>query len=320
MSLTRDVLRQRCGDEAQVAPATFPWLWEVGSVTSDAGVTSERGRRALGELLRPPRELAVAEAILTARCMERNGFRYPPLKVVIRARPHQSTVAGALIGAEPLGLDEARAHGYRYRIRTQPARPGEDIPALVAGYLATLTEDRQRVYGETLSPANAPTEQITLFDGMTVGIPTAGCAAVARAALFGSARDFLRWHYVPQGIRRCGRSDAHDDPAVRGATGVYAAGMRCAGYSVDGPGQATRAAAERFGLGWDEPCEQERAMAVADAEWQARSRLHEALDDLRLRDAAEWVATHVDELEELRDFQRTALHRARQIVDGNASV
>ena len=61
-------------------------------------------------------------------------------------------------------------------------------------------------------------------------------------------------------------------------------------------------------------------MAVADAEWQARSRLHEALDDLRLRDAAEWVATHVDELEELRDIQRTALHRARQIVDGNASV
>jgi hypothetical protein len=267
----------------------------------------------LSELLRPPLELAVAEAILIARCMERSGFRYPPAEVLRRHRPNPSTVAGALAGTNPLSLEEAQAHGYRYRINQQ-LPSGEDAQALVEEYLATLSEDQQSAFDEALSPSEGPAEELELFDGMLVGIGTNGCTARARATLFGSPRDFLRWCYVPQGIHRCGLTEPLDEPAVRAATRQYAAGMRSAGYTVDGPSQAVGAAAERFGLGWHEPTEQERAMAVADAEWQARSGLHELLDEVQLRDAANWVSTHLDELEELRDLQRTALKRALQII------
>jgi hypothetical protein len=226
---------------------------------------------------------------------------------------------GALAGTRPLRLEEAQAHGYRYRINPLPP-PGEDAQALVGEYLATLSEDEQRAYSEALRPSRAPTEEVELFDGTRVGIPTAGCAALARTSLFGSPRDFLRWFYVPQGIRRCGLADPQDEPAVREAADQYAAGMRSAGYAVDGPGQAVRVAKERFGPGWHEPTEPERAMAVADAEWQARSRLHELLDELRLRDAADWVTTHLDELEQLRDIQRIALNRALKIIESSRSA
>ena len=271
------------------------------------------GRAVLGELLRPPQELSVAEAILTARCMQREGFRYPRLEAVRRAWKKPSTPVGALVGAEPLSLEEAQKHGYRYRINPQPP-PAEDADVLEERYLETLTEERARAYSEALAPSKSDVAQLELFDGMTVEAATTGCVAFARAALFSSARDFLRWYFIPQGIWRLGRADPEDDPAVQAAGKQYVAGMRSAGYKVDGPGQATRAAAERFGLGWQQPSAEECAMAAADAEWQARSRLHEVLDDQQLQDAADWVTTHLGELEQLRDLQHDAMKRALQII------
>src|SRR6185437_15346549 len=106
-------------------------------MASAAPSASERVRALLGELLCPPRELADAEAILIARWMERNGFRYPRAEVRGRDRPGPSTVVGSLAGTRPLSSEEAQAHGYRYRVNRQ-LPPGEDAQALVEEYLATL--------------------------------------------------------------------------------------------------------------------------------------------------------------------------------------
>ncbi len=178
---------------------------------------------------------------------------------------------------------------------------------------------------------------VTGLDGSVREVPTRGCAAAARSAIYGSVRRFISVAEFPAYLFRFG-NQIYADPAVKAALSAYSDCMKRSGYAATGPAQAFAAAQVRFGtpsasVGPPTPAangrgtssspvaalsrtvsQAERAMAVTDATCQTTSRLASAWDEAGFSAASTWIRGHRAALLALAKIQRRSVLRARMLL------
>jgi hypothetical protein len=266
----------------------------------------------LVSLLNHPPELLWAERKVTAECMAKQGFRYPPYELGRRTDPEDSNLAGVAL----LTVPEAQQRGYGLHISSSPDPQALDPDAATAQYLATLTPAEQQRYHTVLDPGRAQAE-VELSGGVRASASIEGCVAEGRAHVYGSVENFLKLFYLPQGIRQFSEQ-ALRAPAVTEARRAYARCMRSAGYRVESPADALDLARTNFGTtrtAEGTVSDAERGMAVADATCQAEADLHRVIDDALVQAGSAWLNEHEGEILGLADLQREALDRARLVLE-----
>lgn len=280
----------------------------AGNTSVDAPV-----RRAFEALMRPPVQLAAAEAVATARCMERRGFRYPTAAAMVPIRAVTPRRLGGL--GRPLQVEEAESEGYGFRITP---RPGTDPTDQVQShYISSLSPSEREDYHRALAPEGGLSVQVELPAGMVVGAAAAGCVAWAREVVYGSVETYLRLAYVANEVPHVADAAiAHG--RVRAALRAYATCMAGKGIPVKTPMLAVQLAEQRFG--GTRPAagpvsEEEREMAVADAICQQNTGINEAIDDAVVETAASWINGEASRLLGLAAQQHQALERANKLLD-----
>lgn len=272
-------------------------------------------RAALSSLVDLPAELSWAELKATSDCMAEHGFRFPPYEVGLSSSTTQGPGdLGVFTGF--LTIPEAQQYGYGRLVASMADPDAPDPDQAQQQYLATLTQEDEQRYLKALEPATGSSARVTLPDGSIVGAANEGCFAEARRRVYGSVDQFLELVYLPQGISQFA-DEVHDDDAVEEAGTAYLSCLAESGYSLGHVGEAEEIAAERFATNrtpTGSPSEEERAMAVADATCQERSRLHQAYDNALIRAGSSWVNDNEGQLLALADLERTALVRAKRIL------
>lgn len=138
----------------------------------------------------PSPDLARAETTLIERCMGKAGFQYP------QSVTSQGTLTGSIFGlAGELTLQEARTYGYGPEIKRVSGAQSVSDP--VSKYVGTLSAtDRSRFEMALVGPESSFTD-LRGMDGAVVSVPTKGCVAAARNAIYGSAQGFVSLARVP---------------------------------------------------------------------------------------------------------------------------
>lgn len=278
------------------------------------------GCQAVGGDAEPVRELEPAElhvldraeAVLTASCMRRRGFRHEPPELASRLDPSP--------GAYPFGLDDltyARRHGYgivegaaeegRLR-RTDPNRK----------YVSSLPADRRTAYNKTLTGDQSDVLRVRLPTGPELLIPRDGCLAEAQRELYG---DFDRWSRAKAVVDNL-RSEI--DPAVgenaryQKALRRWSACMRSKGHSYAGPGPIRREIAEAIAApGADRLKTQARetTLAVAEAECARGTGLVRTARDLERVAESRIRQRRQADIETVQAARLSALPLARSLVN-----
>lgn len=249
---------------------------------------------------------------MTAKCMSRSGFEYPPYAVSQPAIGTTGTIGGFGI---PLTVQQAQRHGYEGRISRQT---DTEIDA-EASYVATLSQSRQALYRDTLDDSRSPRVLLRLPPRLEFSAFSRGCIAEGRIAVFGSVLNFLRLFYYPQQVTQFG-DDALRDSGTIAAMSRYSDCMRAAGVDVKSPSKAIRLAERMFGsaAAGASPSDAERVMAVTDATCQSTSRVYETLEESVLRAASTWLNDHEDEILALAEIQKNvARPRAERTLQGS---
>jgi hypothetical protein len=273
----------------------------------------EAVRIAFEALMRPPVQLAIAEARVTSRCMQGRGFRYPAAEALDRVPSATPSRLGGL--GRPLHLEEATRVGYGFRISP---RPGTDPVERASGrYLSSLSHAEQAAYQHALAPDGSRGVRVELSGGLVVGAASQGCVAEARKAVYGSVQTFLRLAHVASEVPRVADA-AMRHRRVRAAVRAYSGCMAGKGIPVGTPMLAVKLAEERFGGTRPEigpVSDAERDMAVADAICQQRTGVNEAIDDAVIDAASWWLRDEAPRLLELAALQGNAVESAREILE-----
>ena len=309
----------RMGGPRILVLGAFVWSMACSSVRDPSGSpNTESVRAAIRALALPDPFLGRAEAELTAHCMARYGFAYPTAEV--SGEDYGRSVFG-LAGRLTPGF--ARTHGYGQAIEDATG-PSPFDP--IATYLAGLSSvDQRRFYAVLAGPEDAYIG-VEGLDGRVIEVPTRGCAAVARNALYGSVATFISIARFPPYLFRFG-DEIRSDSEFLAAQKRYSSCMRGEGYEVKGTGAAIELARSRFGsipAHLDERTgvysrlvtAGERAMAMADVQCQRTSDVYDAWDEAGFRAAEGWIQRHASEILTLGELQEKSVRRARNILAG----
>jgi hypothetical protein len=239
--------------------------------------------------------------------------------------------------AGKLSLQEAQARGYGREIQRTPH--GQDVPDPVSEYLTTLSaSDRHRFFATLVGPQSAYV-RVKGLDGRVVEVPTQGCSATARNAVYGSVENFVSLARFPAYLFHYS-DQIYADPRFKSAQTAYASCMKSAGYDVRGPGEARDLAQARFGVSptvvgrnrvvtpsspptaapSSSPngtvSDEERAMAVTDATCQQSSGVYAAWDEAGFAAASSWINDHEGQILALEELQQKSIARAEKILAG----
>jgi hypothetical protein len=241
-------------------------------------------------------ELADAEAELTRRCMEREGFQL------------HLTKPPAGPPALPYGNDDLRF-----------ARcSGLGLPTVDTGklreadpnirYVASLPAERQRAYGRALNGDPQQAMSAQLPDGSTDNMSRIGCSASAQSELYGDGERWFRVgaivNYLPaEYLPKVGA-----DRRFRTALAAWTACMRRAGHPVSGPDQL-RAGFPAFRA---VPSAEEIAAAIDEATCSRTSQLTATGLRLEREHQAMVYRAHRDLVLEYQTLSVAALARARR--------
>ncbi|TCC37171.1 hypothetical protein [Kribbella sindirgiensis] len=269
------------GCASEPAPAAAPE--RTSSVVPRPLTTGERA------------ELEEAEAELTRRCMEREGFQL------------YLTKPPAGPPALPYGNDDVR-----FARRSGLGLATVDSVKLRAAdpnirYVESLPADRQAAYGRALNGDPKQAMSAQLPDGSTDNMSRVGCTASAQAELYG---DGERWfqvsaivNYLP--AEYLPKIDA--DRRFRTALANWTACMRRAGHPVSSPAQlrtgfpAFRAA----------PSAKEVAAAIDEATCSKATQLTATGKRIEREHQARVYRAHRDAVLEYQTLSVAALDRAR---------
>ena len=253
-------------------------------------------------LLNPPPVLSQAEQIVTARCMRREGFRYP----LPAARPDFDTPT--TLAGQPLAIETARLEGYGF------SQMRDDD---VQKFLSRLGPKRRARAREALEPARGSTVSVTFAGSYEVSAGRHGCVAEGRIATYGSVRKFLVVWYGPQVIQT--QIQTYIEEAVRArevveGTALYSACMQAAGFPAASPRDAWQAARDRFARASGNVSVAQRRMAMADAECQARSQIYQRTSRALAKVGRDVIRRSSARLQMMMDIERSSVPRAEAIV------
>lgn len=163
-----------------------------------------------------------AEYRLVRRCMADAGFEYP-------APPDGAVVAKATPFLAPA---ELRRSGYGFDwAAAARSWSSTNRPEGPADLTADMDPTRAKAFNEALSgPESGPTATLESGGGDTSSLPLEGCTADARAELFGSVMNALRYDRAEQSISGQAMSEAlQEDEAYADAAEAWRACMLAAG-------------------------------------------------------------------------------------------
>ncbi|MGH4022820.1 MAG: hypothetical protein ACRDT0_27005 [Pseudonocardiaceae bacterium] len=252
---------------------------------------------ALRTIAGQPIELGVAEAHAIQRCLETKGFDAP------LPRPVVGSIANL-----PLRVEEQHAarRGYGDTI-TRGADPTEDP---LNRYARTLSPTRRDQFERAVDDLTATRVQFTTPGGWAVGAATLGCAAEARATVYGSVENWLIAYYLPQDLND-DAAKVYTHPSVSAAAVTYHECMTERGHPFRYPQDAVQHAQQASVVDqMTQPSHQEILIATADAQCQKVSGLLRTIHLVLEHDAREWIIQN-----------RSLVRRAAIIVEqarGNA--
>jgi hypothetical protein len=245
----------------------------------DPPVPTPAALAALRTIAVQPIELGMAEAHAIQRCLRSKGFD----------APLPSPVVGS-IATLPLPAEEQQAarHGYGDAI-TRGTDPTEDP---LDRYARTLPAIQRNRFDRVIDDLTAPRVQFITPDGWAVGAATLGCAAKARAAVYGSVENWLIAYYLPQDLND-DAANVYTHPPVNAAAVTYHQCMTERGYSFRYPQDAFQHA-QRTSVKITvdltvQPSPQEIHIATADAQCQKASGLLRIIQLALERDTREWI-------------------------------
>ncbi len=216
--------------------------------------------------------LDVAENQLIAQCMRRAGLSYPDVPPPRDDRP----VVGLVRASAPLRVEDARREGYPDSVMIAASRQGP-----VEAHADALPPESRERFHEVLRGDTGTDVRVTLAGGFETAASSGGCVGSARKELYGSVANFLTVFYTAELAQRQA-SGADRDQEVVAAYESYAQCMGVKGHRVAAP-------AEAIALAKKHPSE-EVALATADAECRAATRLHELREAAADRIVRRWLA------------------------------
>lgn len=234
---------------------------------------------ALHTIAVQPIELGVAEAHAIQRCLGSKKFD----------APLPSPVVGSVANL-PLPTEEQQAarHGYGHAI-TRGTDPAEDPLDRYVRALSPVQRDR---FDRVIDDITAPRVRFTTPGGWAVSAATLGCAAEARAAVYGSVENWLIAYYLPQDLND-DAANVYTHPSVSAAAITYHQCMTKRGYPFHYPQHAFQHAQQAsVEITVDlatQPSPQEIRIATADAECQKASGLLRTIQLVLERNAREWI-------------------------------
>ncbi len=234
---------------------------------------------ALHTIAVQPIELGVAEAHAIQRCLRSKGFDAPLPSPVV------GSVANLPLPAEE---QQAARHGYGDAI-TRGTDPTEDPLDRYALALSPVQRDR---FDRVIDDLTATPVRFTTPGGWAVGAATLGCAAEARAAVYGSVENWLIAYYLPQDLND-DAANVYTHPSVNAAAVTYHQCMTERGYPFHYPQDAFQHAQQTIvDITVDlttQPSPQEIRIATADAQCQKTSGLLRTIQLVLEHDAREWI-------------------------------
>ncbi|WP_327638056.1 hypothetical protein OHB24_06670 [Kribbella sp. NBC_00482] len=240
-------------------------------------------------------ELADAEAEMTRRCMEREGFQVFLTKAPA-GPPDLPYGNDDLQFARRSGLGLATVDTGKLRATDPNTR-----------YVASLPADRQQAYGRALNGDPNQAMSAQLPDGSTDNMSRVGCTAWAQSELYGDGERWFRVsaivNYLP--AEYLPKIDA--DRRFRTALAGWTACMRRAGHPVAGPGQLRAG----FPAYRTVPSAKEIAAAIAEATCSRASQLIAIGKRLEREHQATVYHAHRDLVLEYQTLSVAALARAR---------
>jgi hypothetical protein len=253
-----------------------------------------------------------AEERLVAACMRQQGFTF-------------ATTLEQAVTPPPAYLSptELRRSGYQHDWQAAAERYLElNGPSGPPDPTAGMTDHEVAAYEQALvGPADGPMAMLEDVDGGRTGVPAGGCLGEARAELFGSVANYLRFIRADQSLSGVGR-ELREQDAYREPMAAWQGCMRQAGHDVGDeidygvPWIQARGAdaLQSGGLGQTAiTLDSIGAVAEADADCQESSGLYEVRRDL-LPDARDRVAATLGfELSQFVAFQHAVLERAKQV-------
>jgi hypothetical protein len=150
--------------------------------------------------------------------------------------------------------------------------------------------------------------QITLPNGSTLGYPTTGCLAQARASLYGDDTTWARADSVTQILSNTVLTQAGRDPTLSKTIERWAGCMKAAGFTYKSPGAALSA------LTAAHPRAREIAVTTADGKCRLQDGLPAADQAARRATAAALPVAQRKELLDLAHAHCHAYGRAAQVT------
>ena len=239
-----------------------------------------------------------AELALTANCMLAGGFNYPLAQV-----EHDKVLP------QPFGdnVAQARREGFGIWERYEPFVRNDDA------YLALSADEQDRWDARVVSGSWVRLDVL----GAESAVQSGGCLGDARAAVYGSAEDYLRTSEIIGTVIPNVLVAAEEDPAVEAAFGLYTECMTSRGYEDIADRGSTRRDAERLveELGAAAAKPLEIATATDDAECDHSAGYTPTR--LRVEDAllARFTDDHGDLVADVREKLAAARVRAETIID-----
>jgi hypothetical protein len=244
------------------------------------------------QLLNLDPAIDAAEQALTRDCLAHRGLDMPVVPVFVRPEI-------GITGMAPFTELEARQFGFALRVphpRVEPLKQS-----------GTNNQERARshdaLFGSGLHRVSGPLGSVASADG---------CLAEARRELFGSVRNYLDVTWFVNEVRHHQFGWTRDQRA-RLAARRYLACIAMRGYALSSFGEAYRIAARRFSGVGARP-EQQRAMALAEASCQRKSRVWPIWDSMALERLAPWLQRQAHRIEALLDLADEAAARAHTIL------
>jgi hypothetical protein len=283
--------------------------WPGGPFDPIDGMVPVPGRTLLSDA--QSSEIYDAENRLIGACMARQGFE------------RDTTAGGEPVGAPPLYLSpaELRAGGFDYEYDWAAA--GEEFLGNSDGgtsYTEGMTAEELAAYDAALlGTSPEPGVEITTHDG-TSGTSSEGCAGEARAQLYGSVANSLRYNDLTEPFSDLGgQLRAHDEyqqPLADWQACMGAAGFDVGDhdYGADYIRQQGAVALSEHGREQTQfTAESIPAIAEADADCQESSGLYEVRQSLLAGITREIAADLGVDFDHYVAYEHALYERAKQV-------
>lgn len=242
--------------------------------------------------------LRYAESVLTAECMQRQGFTYQPLDLSSVRSTLQMSYRLAEYEAFPF---DAASEGLNY----VDTRSSGLIVDPNIEFIRSLTQEQLIPYGDTLQGFVSDSVTATAL-GLTLETPRGGCMSEARASLYGSLEASLMSMLVAANLNSTAHQRTMVAPTVSAALASWQACMSDSGFEFVEFHQSRSVAASN-------PSESVE-IASADARCTTESALGTVYRSVYAEQISQLTEENFEVFEEVQRARDEALTIAMQLI------